>query len=81
MYPLFFDSTIIYLIPAILLTIYAQGKVKAAFAKYSKITTKKGFTGYQVASKLLEQQGITDVDIELTEGQLSDHYDPLNKKS
>ncbi|WP_353894175.1 zinc metallopeptidase [Proteinivorax hydrogeniformans] len=74
------DTTIIYLIPAILLTIIAQGKVKSAYAKYSKILTKNRYTGYQVADQLLKEQGIYDVDVELTSGHLSDHYDPLKKK-
>ncbi|WP_350342672.1 zinc metallopeptidase [Proteinivorax tanatarense] len=74
------DTTIVYLIPAILLTLFAQAKVKSAFAKYSQVRTQNGYTGNQVAEKLLREQGIYDVDVELTGGKLSDHYDPRSKK-
>lgn len=74
-----FDPTMIVLIPAIILTLYAQGKVKSSFAKYLKVPTLRGYTGGDVARRLLDQNGLRDIPIELTPGQLSDHYDPRNR--
>lgn len=74
-----FDPTILILIPTILLTLYAQGKVKSSFAKYLKVPTRKGYTGAQVARVLLNEAGLEDVPIEVSAGQLSDHYDPRNR--
>ena len=48
----FFDSTMIILIPAIILTLYAQYKVQNAYLKYSKISAKNGLSGREVAEKL-----------------------------
>ena len=74
-----FDPTILILIPTILLTLFAQGKVKSSFAKYVKVPTRKGYTGAQVARVLLNEAGLDDVPIEVSAGQLSDHYDPRNR--
>lgn len=75
----FFDPTMVILIPAILLTLYAQRKVQTSFAKYLKVPTRKGFSGVQVARQLLDKNGLQDLPIELTNGKLSDHYDPKNR--
>jgi len=74
-----FDPTMIVLIPSILLTIYAQSKVKSTFAKYLRVGSKKGYSGFQVARYILDHNGMRDVPIELTPGHLSDHYDPKRK--
>lgn len=67
------------LLPAGILAIYAQTKVKTTFNKYSKINNRKGLTGEEVAKQLLLKNGITDVTVEHIRGNLSDHYDPSNK--
>lgn len=71
-----FDPTIIVLIPAIILTMYAQAKVKSNFTKYLRVPTQKRYTGLDVARSLLDQNGLHDIPIEMSSGQLSDHYDP-----
>lgn len=68
------------IIPAALFAIWAQIKVRSAYQRYSSITTKRGITGYDVAKWILQKEGIDDVDIEVTEGELTDHYDPISKK-
>ncbi|TFG91551.1 MAG: zinc metallopeptidase, partial [Candidatus Atribacteria bacterium] len=68
------------LIPAIILTIYAQCKVKTTYSKYSKILAKNGLSGKEIAEELLLQNDLTNIKIEPIEGRLSDHYDPKNKK-
>lgn len=74
-----FDSTMIILIPAVILTIYAQSKVQSNFAKYLRVPTQKGYTGVQVARRLLDQHGLQNIPIELSIGKLSDHYDPTKQ--
>ena len=69
----------IYLIcslPALLLGLWAQAKVRSAFNKYSRIRNYSGMTGEQVARRMLTSGGADDVRIEMTGGMLSDHYDP-----
>lgn len=76
----FFDSTMLLLIPAILLSLYAQYKVKSAYRKYSEIGNSAGISGAQTAAEILRRNGIYDVGIEEVPGVLSDHYDPAAKK-
>jgi len=76
----FFDSTIFILIPAIVLTLYAQYKVKTTYSKYSKILAKNGLSGKETADKLLLRNNLGNIKIEPIEGRLSDHYDPRQKK-
>ncbi len=76
----FWDPTMILLIPAFILAVYAQYKVKSTYNKYTKLHNQHGLTGYQAALELLRMNGISDVEVEETGGQLSDHYDPRVKK-
>lgn len=71
----YYESMII-LLPAMILSIYASSKVKTTFAKYSKVTSLSGFTGAEIARKILAEQGITNVSVEHIRGNLTDHYDP-----
>lgn len=79
MYPLFFDPTMILLIPGILLGIYAQAKIMGAYAKYRAVPCERGLSGAEAAAMLLRSGGQDDVAIEEIGGQLSDHYDPREK--
>ncbi len=76
----FFDGTIFILIPAIILTLYAQYKVKTTYSKYSKILAKNGLSGKETAEELLLRNNLSNIKIETIEGRLSDHYDPRHKK-
>ena len=76
----FFDSTIIILIPAVILTFYAQYRVKTTYSKYSKILAKNGLSGKETAEELLLRNHLSNIKIEPIEGRLSDHYDPRQKK-
>jgi len=53
--------------------------LKSKFAKYSKLRMANGMTGREVAERMLEDNGIYDVKVISTQGQLTDHYNPLNK--
>ncbi|MEL7590122.1 MAG: zinc metallopeptidase, partial [Anaerolineaceae bacterium] len=67
---------IIISLPALLLGLWAQTKVKSSFAKYSRVRTTTGMTGAEVARRMLDQNGLPSVRIEQVRGNLSDHYDP-----
>lgn len=76
----FFDTAgMLLLIPAMILSFYAQMKVSSTFKKYSEIANKKSYTGADVARQLLISSGIYDVTVEHTAGNLTDHYDPRSK--
>jgi len=75
----FWDSTMILLIPAIALAIYAQSKVRGAYAKYSQVLSRRGMTGAQAARSMLDRNGMSDVNIEMAPGVLTDHYDPRGR--
>ena len=66
-------------LPGLVLGLFAQSRVKGAFNKYSKVRTHRNVTGAEVARTLLDAQGLYDVSIERTQGNLSDHYDPRSK--
>jgi len=53
--------------------------LKSKFAKYSKLRMANGMTGREVAERMLKDNGIYDVKVISTQGQLTDHYNPLNK--
>ena len=63
-------------VPAIILSMVAQAKVKGTYNKFSRISNTKRITGAQAAYNVLSHYGITDVKIECGHGKLSDHYDP-----
>lgn len=67
------------LIPAMILAMWAQSRVKSAYNKYSKVANRQGYTGAQVARMILDRKGVEHVEIEGVKGQLSDHYDPRSK--
>lgn len=61
------------------LTIWAQFKVKGNYNKWSKVQASSGLTGAEVARRILDQNGLSDVPIEPVRGKLSDHYDPIKR--
>ncbi|HHX72343.1 MAG TPA: zinc metallopeptidase [Clostridiales bacterium] len=66
----------ILIVPAILLSLWAQVQVKSAYNKYAKVTTSRGMTGAEAAEAVLRQNGVRGVRIERVSGQLTDHFDP-----
>lgn len=64
------------LIPVLLLSLYAQSQVSGRFARYSKVTNRRGLTGAQAAYRVLQANGVTGVGIARCSGKLTDHYDP-----
>lgn len=74
-----YDSTMILLIPALILSFYAQTKVNTTFEKYSRVKSMNGYTGAEVARMLLDSAGLFDVPVEMINGKLTDHYDPTKR--
>lgn len=72
-------SSMVILIPAILLSIYAQFRISSAYKRYSKIRSQTGLTGAQTARTFLNSNGLYDVRVERIGGRLSDHYDPRTR--
>ncbi|HSR66331.1 MAG TPA: zinc metallopeptidase [Acidobacteriota bacterium] len=76
----FFDPTyLLFIIPPLLLSLWASFKVKSNFSKYSRVRSMRGMTGAQVAEQMLRQAGIYDVQVTRARGFLSDHYNPSSK--
>lgn len=73
---MYFDATIYLLIPAIILSFYAQFKVKSSYGKFSRVANSRHMTGYETARRILDANGLSHITIERVGGELTDHYDP-----
>lgn len=72
-----------FMLPGILLMLWAQAKVKGSYAKYSKMANHRNLTGAQAARMVLDANGLYDVPVEMDQNpraELSDHYDPRSRK-
>jgi Zn-dependent membrane protease YugP len=78
-FPFFFDPTFILLIPALVLAFWAQAKVRGTYNQYSQVRNRANLTGAQVARRILDSQGLSDVEVQAVQGQLTDHYDPRSR--
>lgn len=80
MYGFFIDPLYIILVgPAILLTMFAEIKVKSTFNRWKQRPNSRGMTGAQAAQYMMDIHGIHDVSIHQISGELTDHFDPTNK--
>ncbi len=71
------DMTYIILVmPALIFAMYAQSKVNTTFKKYSTVANKHGYTGAEIARRILDMNGLRNVIVERVGGNLTDHYDP-----
>ncbi len=62
-----------------LISSLVSGKLKSKFAFYSKVHLRNGMTGAEIAEKMLADNGIRDVKVISVKGQLTDHYNPVDK--
>lgn len=67
------------LLVSFLITLTAQILVKVRFSKYSKIRNSQNMTGREMARKILDENGLTNVQIRQTRGELTDNYNPMNR--
>lgn len=70
---------IFFVLPALVFAMWAQSRVKSAFAKNSMKRARGGKSGSEVAREILQGAGIDDVAVQISKGALSDHYDPRAK--
>ena len=70
----------LFVAPGMLFALWANGRVQSAFRCYSKVKTKRGYTGAEAARVLLDQAGLSEVEIVSTRGFLADHYDPKRRR-
>ena len=67
---------VLLLIPVMILSLWAQAQVSGNFKKYSRVSNRRHLTGAQAAEAVLRANGVYDVKITSTWGELTDHYDP-----
>lgn len=65
-------------IPILLLSIFVQWRFRNKFTKYAEMQLNSGFSGKEVAEKMLQDNGIYNVKVMSLEGQLTDHYNPVD---
>jgi len=77
----FWDGKYLLLVflPGLLIGLWAQFKLHAAYGKYSKVAIANGMTGADAARRILDQAGLNTMPVEEVPGQLTDHYDPEKK--
>ena len=77
---LFFDIRyLLFMLPALLLALFAQWRVTSTYRKFSQIRNGQGLTGADVARVLMRNEGLDDLSVEMIPGDLTDHYDPRGK--
>jgi Zn-dependent membrane protease YugP len=74
---LFFDPLwLLFMIPGLLLGLYAQAKLSSAYGKYSRVGVASGLSGAEAARGILDRAGLVNVPVNEVPGRLTDHYDP-----
>jgi uncharacterized protein len=69
----------LFVIPGLLLGIWAQIRLHRSFKKYSQVPVESGMTGAEAARRILDNAGLRDMPVEEVPGHLSDHYDPTKR--
>ncbi len=77
--PYFDPMYLVFALPALLLALYAQMKVRNAYAQYTRVPNRRGLTGLDLVRMVLGPIGLGHLQIEGTPGELTDHYDPRTK--
>jgi len=75
-YPIFNDPGFLLVIAALILGLFASAGVQRVFTRYSRVPSRLGITGAELARKILDNYGLTNIGIERVPGRLSDHFDP-----
>ena len=76
---LFDPNYLMYMLPALIITMIASFYVKASYNKWSKVPARSGLTGAQAAQRLINNGGLFGVEIQGIRGKMTDHYDPRTK--
>lgn len=80
MYYYGYDTTWLLILPGILLAMWAQARVRNAFAQYSQVPARRAATAAEVARQILAQNGLSDVPVVGVGGSLTDNYDPRQRR-
>lgn len=75
----YYDTSIIILIPAMIFAMWAQASVQRNFSRYSRVRNQVGMTGAQAARRVLDANGLRDVQIQQIRGSLTDNYNPRTR--
>src|SRR5450759_18484 len=68
-----------FMVPGLLIGIWAQIKLTSAYGKYSQVNVESGMTGAEAARQVLDQAGLNDMPVQEVPGKLTDHYDPTKR--
>ena len=71
--------TMLLSIVGVVVILWAQFTINGSYKKYKKLKTTRGISGQEIARTILDSNGLTDIHIVETKGELSDHYDPSRK--
>ena len=74
-----FDWTYLMVLAGAILSLLASAKVNSTFQRYARVRSMSGMTGAQVARRILDRNGLSEIPVEHVSGNLSDHYDPTSK--
>lgn len=70
---------LLFMLPAMLIGLWAQFKLKSAYGKYSRVGLNSGVTGAEAAREILDRAGLSNVPVSEVGGHLTDHYDPTKR--
>ncbi len=70
---------LLFMLPAMLIGLWAQFKLKSAYGKYSQVGLNSGVTGAEAAREILDRAGLSNVPVSEVGGHLTDHYDPTKR--
>ena len=70
---------LLFMLPAMLVGLWAQFKLKSAYGQYSQVGLNSGVTGAEAAREILDQAGLSNVPVSEVGGHLTDHYDPTKR--
>ncbi len=70
---------LIFMVPGLLLMLWAQSRVRGSYKKFSQVRNAVNMSGAQVARRILDANGLQNVPVERTRGELTDHYDPRSR--
>lgn len=70
---------LLFMLPAMLVGLWAQFKLKSAYGKYSRVGLNSGVTGAEAAREILDRAGLLNVPVSEVGGHLTDHYDPTKR--
>ena len=72
----YFDPSYLLLILGMVVSMIAQARVRSVTGRYAQVAARCGLTGADLARRMLDEGGLSDVAIEVIQGNLTDHYDP-----